>query len=133
MREYTNDELGKIYGDLPDQGLYDDMRSFITIGREDALREAAGICDRQHDRARTSSAAARADACSVAILAAIPSEPAKVPEVCVWKRHEDHFDGQEVWEPSCPGREHYYFIGAASWYRFAVCPYCGKAISVREG
>ncbi|WP_341929243.1 hypothetical protein [Methyloversatilis discipulorum] len=41
----------------------------VEAARSAALEEAAEVCDRQHDRARTSPGAARANACADAIRA----------------------------------------------------------------
>ncbi len=41
-----------------------EFQRFVNLVRNEVLEEAAAVCDKQADRARTSTGAARADACA---------------------------------------------------------------------
>lgn len=64
-------------------------------------------------------------------VSALTSRLAAAEGECVWTQHENHWDGNEVWEPLCPDKVHYFFVGPASFYNFKVCPYCGKKLVVK--
>lgn len=118
--KYTDSQLCKIYGEMPDGGIYDDMRYFIELGRADAFREgmvaAAGIA-----RGAVNGIVGHVTT-EQAILAAA-AELAKVPEVCVWGPHNT----QDWHRAGCNGES----FQLRTLMQF--CPYCGKTISVREG
>ena len=101
---------------------------FHALGREAGLMEAAAICDQQHDRVRTSTGAARADACSKAILAAIPSPPniGEGEQVCEWWEEDEG-----CWATSC-GELWTFIDGGTEENRMKFCHGCGKRLKVKE-
>jgi len=112
------------------------LRAQLATAREDALREAAGhlaIKERAVTIAQSgervyiecSSWKEASDVYEwLELLAAIPSEPAKV-EVCVWVRS---VPSSKIWAAGCG----YHTIYDSEYLPDGSCE-CGKTISVREG